>query len=68
VLEYYPLPLRERLPPIPIPLRPTDPDVVLDLQAVVDTAYDRGRYDDIASPLHPPLDSADEQWAKQQLG
>jgi uncharacterized protein DUF4058 len=66
-LEYFRMPLRERLPRLPIPLRPADRDVVLDLQAVVDTAYDRGRYDDIdySRPLHPPLDPADQQWASQ---
>jgi len=69
VLEYYPLPLRQRLPKIPIPLRETDPDAVLDLQALVDTAYDRGRYDDIdyARALEPPLQSADEVWVKEIL-
>ena len=69
VLEYYRLPLREQLPRLPIPLRPTDPDAVLDLQAVVDTAYDRGRYDDIdyAAPLQPPLDPADHDWAAKLL-
>jgi hypothetical protein len=67
--EYYPLPLRERLPHIRIPLRATDPDAVLDLQAVVDTSYERGRYDDIdySRPLHPPLDPADQEWAAQLL-
>jgi hypothetical protein len=63
------MPLRQRLPRLPIPLRPADRDVVLDLQAVVDTAYDRGRYDDIdySRPLQPPLDPADQQWASQLL-
>ena len=68
-LAYFPLPLRQRLPRLPIPLRPTDKDVVLDLQSVLDTAYDRGRYDDIdySRPLAPALDSADEQWARELL-
>ena len=63
------MPLRQRLPRLPIPLRPTDKDVVLDLQSIVDTAYDRGRYDDIdySRPLTPPLDRADEQWARDLL-
>jgi hypothetical protein len=68
-LEYYRIPLRERLPRLPIPQRPTDPRVVLDLQAVLDTAYDHGRYDDIdySQPLNPPLDPADEQWARELI-
>jgi hypothetical protein len=45
VRALYLLPLRERLPSIAIPLRPQDRDVVLDLQHVVDEAYERGRYD-----------------------
>lgn len=68
-VEYYALPLRERLPRLPIPLRPTDPDAILDLQAVVDQAYDRGRYDDIdyARPLVPPLDLEDAAWANEAI-
>jgi hypothetical protein len=69
VLEYYPLPLRQRLPVVPIPLRPTDPDAALDLQALVDTAYERGRYDDIdyRQPLSPLLDASDGEWAARLL-
>jgi hypothetical protein len=65
-IEYFRMPLRERLPRFPIPLRPTDPDVILDLQAVVDQTYDRGRYDDIdyRRPLSPPLIPADATWAQ----
>jgi hypothetical protein len=68
-LSYYPLPLRQRLPRLAIPLRATDRDVALDLQAVMDTAYDRGRYDDVdySKPLDPPLDPPDEQWARELL-
>lgn len=63
--EVYPLRLRERLPAIRIPLRPTDRDVVLDLQALIDEAYLRGRYDriDYASRLNPPLAESDAKWA-----
>ena len=35
-LDYYPLPLRERLPAIAIPLRREDPIVALDLQSIFD--------------------------------
>jgi hypothetical protein len=68
-LEYYAIPFRSPLPRLPIPLRATDPDAVLDLQTVLDTAYDRGRYDDIdyTRPLQPPLHPADQQWADQLL-
>jgi uncharacterized protein DUF4058 len=67
--EFYRMPLRERLPAIRIPLRPTDPDVVLDLQRLVDQAYTDGRYDDVdyREACRPPLDSADAAWADEVL-
>lgn len=68
-LEFYAMPLRQRLPRLPIPLRRSDARVVLDLQTIIATAYDRGRYDDIdySKPLNPPLDLVDEQWARELL-
>ncbi len=45
--EVYPIHLRQRLPRIGIPLRESDPDVVLDLQALIDQAYRNGGYDSI---------------------
>ena len=55
--ELYVLPLRERLPAIPIPLRQSDRPVPLDLQALLDQCYHNGRYDDIdyGEPPIPPL-------------
>ena len=67
--EVYPAPLAERLPVIGIPLRKTDADVPLDLQALIDLCYQNGRYDDLdykAEP-NPPLDPADAAWADQHL-
>lgn len=67
--EYYRISLRERLPKIPIPLRQTDRDVVLDLQAVFDLAYVNGRYDDTDYTVdpQPPLSDADAIWADALL-
>lgn len=45
--EVYLRTIRQRLPRIAIPLRPPDPDVVLDLQAVFDRCYDHGAYADL---------------------
>jgi len=42
--ELWPIKLREVLPPTPIPLSPSDPDVLLDLQAVLHKVYDEGGY------------------------
>jgi len=58
--------LDERLPALPIPLRPEDENTALDLQEVIDTVYDRAGYDlDInytADPV-PPLDPEWNSWA-----
>lgn len=37
--------LRDPLPTVPVPLRRPDPDVPLDLAAVIASVYDCGRYD-----------------------
>ena len=42
--EVYPSLLRRPLPTIPIPLRAPDDDVLIDMQAVLRLAYERGRY------------------------
>ncbi|MFI5378470.1 MAG: DUF4058 family protein [Tepidisphaerales bacterium] len=64
--ELYPVELQSRLPAIRIPLRPTDRDVVLDLQALIDQAYLNGRYGqdiDYRRPCDPPLAGEDGAWA-----
>lgn len=61
--------IRQTPPTIPIPLRAPDPDVSLDLAALVRTAYDRGRYDralDYAKPLYLPMTPADLEWAVER--
>ena len=69
-VEYYPFPLRERLPAIGIPLRMGDEDVALDLQALIDEAYARGRYgmrvDNEKGP-EPPLGAEDAAWAMERV-
>jgi hypothetical protein len=68
-VEYYPLPIRQRLPKIGIPLRKQDKDAVLDLQELVDRAYVHGAYDvlDYNRPAHPPLDEETAAWLKKLL-
>jgi hypothetical protein len=64
---FWPIRLRDRLPVIPIPLRPTDSDARIDLQEVLHRVYDTSGYEDFiyaASP-EPPLSSEDAAWAKQ---
>ncbi len=68
--EVYPMPLRERLPIVKIPLRPDDADVPLDLQAIVDQCYRNGAYEgtlDYAVEPDPPLGGADKEWANAWL-
>lgn len=68
--EVYAWPLRDRMPTVPVPLAKQDPDVALDLQAVFDVVYDRAGYDyslPYAAPAHPPLSSADADWAADIL-
>jgi Protein of unknown function (DUF4058) len=53
----------KRLPSIPIPLLPSDADITLDLQPLIDAIYERSRYQrdiDYRAPIEHPL-SADEQ-------
>ena len=50
------------LPPVPVPLLDPDPDLILDLQPLIDGIYSLGRYDeriDYARPLTPALAVAD---------
>jgi hypothetical protein len=66
----WPILLRERLPRLPVPLRPGEPDVVLDLQEVLDTAYDQAAYDlgfNYSAPPNPPLTGDDAKWADALL-
>jgi hypothetical protein len=69
--QVFPCRLREWLPCIPVPLRPGEPDVPLDLQFVVNAAYDRGPYNrgavDYARPPEPPLSGDDVAWAEALL-
>lgn len=68
-VELYRAPLRERLPPIKIPLRPADNDVLLELQPLIDAAYRNGTYEDTdyrRDPV-PPLEPEDAAWADALL-
>ncbi|MFI5381177.1 MAG: DUF4058 family protein [Tepidisphaerales bacterium] len=63
-VEYFPISLRRRLPIIPIPLRPADKDVTLDLQTLLDQVYRNGRYGslDYAKECVPALAGDDAAW------
>lgn len=67
--EYYAISLREKLPTIHVPLRRTDDDVPLDLQALIELCYKNGRYDDIDYAAEPrlALPEAEARWADRLL-
>lgn len=68
--EVYPISMRTPLPAFRIPLRPSDRDVVVDLQPILDQAYADGGYDgDIhydADP-EPVKDAMELAWIGQLL-
>jgi Protein of unknown function (DUF4058) len=66
----YPFDLRSALHGIVVPLRPGDPEVRLDLQALAAAAYTNGRYDrrlDYSKPPDSPMLEEDAVWADQIL-
>lgn len=68
--EVYRVSLRDRLPVIRIPLRESDPDAHLDLQELIDKAYENGGYDteiDYRIDPFPPLQGDDAAWADALL-
>ncbi len=68
--ECYAAPLQKTLPRIRVPLRPTDRDIVLNLQDLITGAWEDGafarRIDYVRDEL-PPLSSEDATWVAQQL-
>jgi hypothetical protein len=67
--DFWPIRLRERLPVIPIPLRPPDDAVPVDLQEVVHRAYDGAGYERFiySGGPEPSLSADDAAWARQFL-
>jgi Protein of unknown function (DUF4058) len=68
--ELYYCPLREALPTIRIPLRPSDPDVPLALQPLINRVYHTGRCWHLNHQTNPPgPDWSDEerQWLDERL-
>jgi hypothetical protein len=63
---FWPVRLRQRLPVIPIPLLPADPDARIDLQEVFHHVYDSAGYADFiyAGKPEPRRSSKDAVWAR----
>jgi hypothetical protein len=69
--QVWPILLPQRLPVIPVPLRPEDEDGCLDLQQVLAIGYDRAAYDlqiDYGKAPNPPLPTKYSAWAEQLRG
>ncbi len=66
----WPITMQQRLPVIPIPLRPEHADAQLDLQAVFSEVYERAGYDLVLNYRKPPsvvLLTEDDAWADGRL-
>ena len=62
--------VHEKIPAIGVPLGKKDPDVGLDLGAVLNEVYDQAGYEyliDYSVPPDPPLNPADAKWANALL-
>ena len=65
-----PIQLMNRLPTIVIPLDPGVSPISVDLQPLLDRAYDTGRYSKrakYAQPCNPPLNTQQQTWAETIL-
>ncbi len=67
--DIYPMSIQEPLANLAIPLRPGEPDVVLQLQPLIDAAYSAGRYGGLNYAADPPVPFEAEQlaWIRSHL-
>lgn len=69
--QVWPVPMQRRLPTIPVPLLPHDPDTYLDIQAAVDACFALVGYERLidytAPPPVPELSPADMSWLDETL-
>lgn len=66
----WPFSVRMPLPEIPVPLKGDEPPLLLPLKKCFDHAYEAGRYRleiDYNQRPDPPLNDADEAWARQLI-
>ena len=68
--ELWPTSVRDRLPRVPVPLRPKDGHVTLDIGSLVNTQYDLARFSrrlDYSREPVPPLEGEDAAWLSARL-
>ncbi|MFT5465830.1 MAG: hypothetical protein ACI8UO_000926 [Verrucomicrobiales bacterium] len=65
--EFYPFNLREPLPNIPLPLRPADRDLILQLQLAMDLVVENSglRSQHYSEAPTPPLAPVDQDWVNE---
>jgi len=67
--QVWPVDLRARLPRVPVPLLPPDPDAALDIQAAVRACFDLVGYERLlnysAAPPPPELGAAELAWVEE---
>jgi len=70
-VDIWPVQLDEKLPRVPVPLTPPDPDVVLDLNTIAKDVYERGAYarrlDYSQQVPSPRLDQNQQEWVDNLL-
>jgi hypothetical protein len=68
--DLYGFNLQDAIPPFPLPLRASDIEPMIDLQALLSNIYDRAAYDlklDYTAAPVPPLSTTDAAWANALL-
>ena len=69
-LLVWPFSVRDRFPPIPVPIGPGQPELMLDVRSAMDRVYEEGRYGeqmDYTKPPTPALREPDAAWARELL-
>jgi Protein of unknown function (DUF4058) len=71
VADLYRFSLRDAIPGFPLPLKPEDEELLVDLQTIFHQVCERSSYDlriDYRQPVPPPaLSEADRQWVDALL-
>jgi hypothetical protein len=64
--QLYAFSVRQEIPSFPIPLKTGEKEPLLNLQGILESVYQRGRYHlaiDYTEPAQPPLTPGDMDWA-----
>jgi hypothetical protein len=68
--QVWPVYFQVPVPSVPVPLAKPDPDIPLNLQTMIDSIYQRSRYErsiDYMKPLSPPLSDAETAWLEKHV-